>query len=246
MRAALTRPLLLLALLAALPVRAGLDAQQRAVLHITVRTAHDSIPLAGAQVRVQESGVGGVTNERGVLRIYGARAGTFTVQVVMIGFDTWTQPVTIVDGAVTSVMVELRVDPVRLQEVQVTGTDANLQRRGFYERQRHNAGTFLTAAQLEVMQPRALGDVLRRYGVQVGRETRGMTPTRIRGQQRVAGSCPIQYYIDGVPASFYTADEMRPSDVQGLEIYRGAATIPAAFKQGTAVCGVILIWTKVS
>ncbi|HET9441383.1 MAG TPA: carboxypeptidase-like regulatory domain-containing protein [Longimicrobiales bacterium] len=246
MRAVLTRPFLLILALAALPVRPGLDAQQRAVLHITVRAAHDSIPLAGAQVLLQETGVGGVTNERGVLRIYGARAGTATVEVVMIGFDTWTQPVTIVDGAVTSVLAELVVDPVRLHEVQVTGVDANLEKRGFYERQRHSAGTFLTAADLEAIQPRALSDVLRRYGVQVGRETRGMTPTRMRGQQRVAGSCPIQYYIDGVPASFYTADEMRPGDVEGLEIYRGAATIPAAFKQGTALCGVIVIWTKVN
>ena len=247
MRTAIIHPLLLSATLVALPVQPpGLDAQQRAILQVTVRAAHDSSFLAGAQVSLKGLDIGGVTNERGALRLYGA-TGPATVEVVMIGYETWSRAVIMTDGAVTSLFVEMAIDPVRLRAMQVNVVDPNLQKRGFYERQRHNhAGTFLTAVQLEAMQPRLLTDVLRRYGVQVGRDSRGSSPTRIRGQQRISGACPIQYYIDGVPTISYNADDMRPPDVSGLEIYRGAASIPAEFNRGTAVCGVIVIWTKVN
>jgi hypothetical protein len=248
MRTAFARPILLSTALATLAIRSpGLDAQQRTILNVSVRASHDSSAVAGAHVFVQSAtSISGITNESGVLRLYGAQAGAATMEVVMIGFETWKRIVTVMDGGVTSLHVELVVDPVRLTEMRVNATDPHLEKRGFYERQRHNsAGTFLTAAQLEQMQPRVLTDVLRRYGVQVGRESRGTTPTRMRGQQRAVGSCPIQYYVDGVPTGFYNADEMRPADVSGLEIYRGAASIPAVFNRGTAVCGVIVIWTKV-
>lgn len=58
------------------------------------------------------------------------------------------------------------------------------------------------------------------------------------------GRCPIQYYVDGTFVALFNIDEILPGDVEGMEIYRGAATIPAEYNKGTAICGLILIWTR--
>ena len=40
-------------------------------------------------------------------------------------------------------------------------------------------------------------------------------------------------------------DEIRAQDIHGIEIYRGAATVPAQFaKSGLTQCGAIVVWTK--
>jgi hypothetical protein len=45
----------------------------------------------------------------------------------------------------------------------------------------------------------------------------------------------------------FSVDEIRPEDIMGIEIYQGAATMPAEFSsvQHDAPCGLVMIWTKV-
>ena len=51
------------------------------------------------------------------------------------------------------------------------------------------------------------------------------------------------YYIDGrLVHSFASTTPI--SDVQGIEVYRGAAEMPAEFTGDKAMCGVIAIWTR--
>ena len=57
--------------------------------------------------------------------------------------------------------------------------------------------------------------------------------------------CPIQYYVDGVATTGLNIDDVLPRDVEGLEIYRGSSEIPPSFNRGTALCGVIVIWTRI-
>ena len=44
----------------------------------------------------------------------------------------------------------------------------------------------------------------------------------------------------------FSVDEIRPEEILGIEVYLGAATIPAEFSsvQHDAPCGIIMIWTK--
>lgn len=66
-------------------------------------------------------------------------------------------------------------------------------------------------------------------------------------------------YIDGIKTTYLpaprtsweaaveTADAVNlvhPSSVAAIEIYRGAAQVPATFGGSDARCGVIAIWTK--
>jgi len=57
--------------------------------------------------------------------------------------------------------------------------------------------------------------------------------------------CPILYYIDGVPARGYNIDDMPARDVEALEIYRGPSQVPVEFDRRNAMCGLIVIWTRI-
>lgn len=224
----------------------ALHAQRGPQLEITVLAAEDGRSLAGAQVLVDGADAGVTTNERGLLVVPGVRSGTWTVEVRLLGFLPWSRSIEVGGGGVTVVAVELEVDPIGLDPVEVEARPSVLKSRGFYDRRKGGVGSFFTREDIEKIGPRYLSDLLRRAGgIQVGSDSRGMPPARIRGQQTIVGSCPIQFFVDGVPTFAYNIDEMRPGDVEGMELYRGAASIPAEFKRGTASCGVIVLWTKV-
>src|SRR5690606_18296194 len=117
---------------------------------------------------------------------------------------------------------------------------------GFFERRGSGFGTFMTRQEIVAMRPRFMSDVLRRVaGINlVNSPYGGSSRASMRGAKTLA-SCPIQYYVDGAMTGMFNIDEVRPEDVEGLEIYRGAATIPPSFNKGSAMCGVIVIWTRV-
>jgi TonB-dependent starch-binding outer membrane protein SusC len=241
-------PLLLLGFLpaaAALGQPGILRAQGSASLEIAVLTVAEGLPVSGAQVLVEGVDAGRATDPRGFLRLRDLPAGTWLVEVRFIGYVPWQRHVTLEAGQAGGLLVHLEADPVVLEALEVHARSTLLS-RGFYDRKRSGVGTFLTRDDLDAMRPRVLSDVLRRVGgIHVGSDSRGMPPARIRGQQTIAGACPIQYFVDGVLTYAMNIDEVRPGDVEGIEIYRGAASIPIMFRRGSASCGVIVLWTRV-
>jgi hypothetical protein len=60
--------------------------------------------------------------------------------------------------------------------------------------------------------------------------------------QRVG--CPMTYMVDGLEIDIEVLDAMiRPEEVEGVEIYRGATQIPAEYMT-RAGCGLVLVWTR--
>lgn len=226
--------------------RAGLEAQEAAVLEITVLAAAGAQRLEGAHVAVRGTGLSGITDREGKVRIAGLPAGTRQLEVQLLGHTSVTRAIDLSAGVASEITVELTPAPIELAGVNATAPRSNLALRGFYDRKRSGNGTFLTSEDIDRMRPRYLSDVLRRVGgVQLGGSPNGSPRAQIRGQQTISGACPIQYFVDGVMAYGYNIDDTRPDDVDGIEIYRGAASVPADYKRGTATCGVILLWTRV-
>ncbi|MBL8987755.1 MAG: hypothetical protein JNJ80_15900, partial [Gemmatimonadetes bacterium] len=60
---------------------------------------------------------------------------------------------------------------------------------------------------------------------------------------RAAPGCGPTYFVDGQVARSF-AESTPISDVQGIEVYRGSAEVPAEFTGSDAMCGVIAIWTR--
>jgi outer membrane cobalamin receptor len=116
--------------------------------------------------------------------------------------------------------------------------------RGFYARQKNSGATFFTRAQIESWDPHSIAALLRRVpGMQV---TDGPFARATLGRASGPASCPIQYFVDGIPVYNFGLWEMSLRDIEGVEVYRGASQVPAEFNRRTARCGVIVIWTRIS
>jgi len=76
-------------------------------------------PLIGATVYLSAAGVGAITDRLGHYRITTARAGSDTVRISYIGFETQTIPVTV--GGATPLSVHLKPGGVQLADITVTG-----------------------------------------------------------------------------------------------------------------------------
>jgi len=59
--------------------------------------------------------------------------------------------------------------------------------------------------------------------------------------------CPPQFFIDGIQATGFGIDDMPPGDVEGVELYSGAAGVPPEFNRffSTVNCGAVIIWTRI-
>lgn len=214
-------------------------------LEITVRAAEDDRPLAGAHVVIEGLGMRGVTNQSGFVRIPQLPVGERRVRVRYLGYAPMDETFTFRRGEPTRILTRMSVQPIALQEVRVRARRSLLVDRGFYDRQRVGMGTFYTRAQITAINPRFMSDVLRQTaGVRVGSAVAGRAPASIRGAGG-ARNCPIQYFIDGAMTYAFNIDDVQPGDVEGVEIYRGAASIPPEYNKGSALCGVILIWTRI-
>jgi hypothetical protein len=211
-------------------------------LTVHVRAGPDGRPLAGAQVVVQGIGIGGATRPDGSITLFGLKPGTRTIEVRYLGYEPQRAQVTLEPYRTSEVRFGLEIQAIQLAEVRVRARASRLLRTGFYQRRTTGMGTFFTREEIQRMQPRALSDVMRRVaGASVSTGRAGLSTANFRGGR---GSCPVQFYIDGTMAAAFLIDEMRPEDVEGLEIYRGAATLPPEYNKGTAMCGVIVIWTR--
>ncbi|HEX8905524.1 MAG TPA: Plug domain-containing protein, partial [Longimicrobiaceae bacterium] len=158
----------------------------------------------------------------------------------------------------TALEVALTPAPVVLATVDATSRrpplSPPLQR--FYQRVERGRGAFLTREQIERRKPRRLTDLFREIpGVRVTTTPRGerlmmtgATPTMYRVNPRwEAGDCPVQYYLDGVtylPDYAGVPNDVRPDEVEGIEVYRRLSEVPVEYRRPGADCGVVLIWLK--
>jgi hypothetical protein len=148
-----------------------------------------------------------------------------------------------------------------------------LDEQGFYDRQKTGIGVFLTDAQLQRVTGRSLPNVLRTVsGLNMMRvagcgrgpcssgsaSMRALSPRTLAASSRGStgidrsGPCLMDVYVDGSLVAGATLGEegshgledFLVADVEAVEVYRGSAEIPAAYRNSTSSCGVILIWTR--
>jgi len=139
-------------------------------------------------------------------------------------------------------------------------------RTGFEQRARRSSGgKYIRAADIVKRKPNRTSELFRSYpGVRLD-DSSGVTQLVSLRSMRETGAvsrdlgdgarmpasdarrCVLRVATDGrlMPIDF-SVDDIRPEDIEGIELYLGAATIPAEFSsvQHDAPCGVIMIWTK--
>jgi iron complex outermembrane receptor protein len=214
-----------------------------ATLEINVRTSLEDRPLPGAQVFVEGLGMRGITDRNGTARITGLPTGARRIEVRYLGYAPVNELLALAIGRTTRVTARLDFQPIQLTEVTVRVRQSRLAENGFFERREHGLGTFFTRDEIEQMRPRFLTDVIHRVpGLQIPSLLTPRRTARIRGS---SPTCTIQFVINGIATSpGFQLDYVPPGDVEGMEIYKGAATVPAMFNRTTSACGTIVIWTR--
>jgi hypothetical protein len=139
------------------------------------------------------------------------------------------------------VTVELTVVPVADLTVQVESLDAPSKLTEFNRRREKGEGYFITRADILRRDPVRTTDMLRAVpGVRIASTTTGQASIRMRGGR----SCPVAYFVDGIRAPYFNLDNVLPSSVEGIEIYKGTASVPPEFRGPLTPCAAIVLWTR--
>ena len=228
-----------LVLLAATP----LAAQQGAVIKGRV-TAQGGEPLGGANVLVANTNIGAVTLANGTYTITigqeAVRGQQVTLTARYIGHKPTTRVVTLSPGEQEQ-NFELQADPLRLEEVVVTGVGeaTALKKLPFAvgrvtdEQLQQVPGS----SALVALEGKVAGVRLIPNSAQPG----GEPSLRLRGATSISGRQDPLIIVDGAITRFGLAD-IAPEDVERVEVVKGAAA--SSLYGSDAANGVVQIFTK--
>ncbi|HEY9517574.1 MAG TPA: SusC/RagA family TonB-linked outer membrane protein [Gemmatimonadaceae bacterium] len=222
----------------------------------TVVDAGNQQPIAGAQVTIETTTLGTMTDAGGRFRINNVPAGQLTLMARRIGYGSQSRTASAGD---TTVAFELSPRALNLDQVIVTGTAGGEQKREI-----GNAVTQIDAATVlkyapvvsfqDLLQGRAPNVAIMPGSGQVGTGSR----IRVRGTSSLGLAQTPLMYVDGVrvnnaqstgpvnqafgSASISRWNDIDPEDIDHIDILKGPA---AATLYGTeAANGVINIVTK--
>jgi len=85
-----------------------------------VRTAAEGTPLPAANLQLEGTLLGGITDRGGRYRIPGVPPGSYRLRVSVVGYRTETATVAVVSGGTVTVDVRLEIAPIALPDVVVT------------------------------------------------------------------------------------------------------------------------------
>ena len=224
-------------------------------------------PLNGAQISLVDQRDGVLSNVTGQYLMTRLTPGNYTVQVVFVGYATETREVTVTSGEATVENFRLRQSAIRLDQIVVTGTAGEVERRKL-----GSAPASLDISSINDVSPQAgFGSALEGRipgvrsigtvgGVGAGREL------RIRGTDSFSlGQRPV-IYIDGVRVDSRQVEwgssaggsttccafsggagedrlsDLNPDEIERVEVLKGPAA--ATLYGSEASGGVIQVFTK--
>lgn len=230
----------------------------------SVLNATNNSPISVAQIRIGDTGMGGVTGDNGRFLVINVPAGTHEVFVERIGYRTESQTVQVADNQAVSLEFRLSETALELDELVVTGTPGASSRREL-----GNSVGSVRAATLEYTPAQSLTEILngQTTGLQQWRnegQIGGGSKIVLRGINSISQDVQPLIYVDGVrmnnnqgiynnrssinpgPGGAQTSpnplDLIDSNNIERIEVVRGSA---ATTLYGTeAAGGVIQIFTK--
>jgi hypothetical protein len=177
----------------------------------------------------------------------GLPAGNVSVSFRRLSYAPVILTIAVAAADTEEVKVTLGVVAQELKGVVVQAHPDQLRQLVAFEtRRKRGIGHFITRDQIEDRHPLMLSDMLRTIpGAILINADNGRTSVRF---SRVArNNCPPQFFVDGVEVTGFSIDDMPPGDVEGVELYAGAAGLPPEYNRlhGTSICGTVIIWTRI-
>ncbi|WP_420633284.1 carboxypeptidase-like regulatory domain-containing protein [Candidatus Palauibacter sp.] len=207
-----------------------------------------AVSLAG---RPQEA----ETDRRGGFLFDGVPIGDHWLSVRRLGYAPLRHRVTIARGATTEIEVGLVPDPVEMEPLVATAVRLRrLEIKGFYERKHWgelvSGGTFFTVADIERRNPLLISHMIaEEAGIRLRNCGLRITSCELHSTRLSTGfsgtGCPMPIFLDGIRVGTGRVDDwVRPVEIGGVEVYKGAASLPAEFLDFDSRCGAVAIWTK--
>jgi hypothetical protein len=201
------------------------------------------------------------TTETGTFEFQVRGVGAIRLTVERYGYQANTTPLLYFDAR-KFFQVEIRMDPeaILLAPLEVIAWSArpeNALHEAFKRRLETGLGVYITRDEVEARKPLLVTDLLREIpGLEFETSTYGSRPS-VRMARATGMRCSTQIFVDGflinrrvLSSNGYRAADLRiddyvsPGSVEGIEIYKGLATVPPEFLNPDADCGVIAIWTR--
>ncbi len=254
-RVATALALMAVPLLASMATASSAQAQEAGRITGVVRASETQRPLQGAQVFIQGTRIGALTNTEGRYLIQSVPTGTHEVRVTIIGYSQGSTTVVVGAGQTATADFAVGETAVALEGLVVTGTAAEVRAREV-----GNALDAVTSRELETIPVTNAENILagRIPGLTVlqgnGQPGAGTT-VRIRAQTTVSSTTDPLIYVDGIRIFHETVgtqggarlglsplQDIAAEDIERIEVIKGAS---AATLYGTeASGGVIQIFTK--
>ncbi len=244
----------LVLMMAALAGARPAAAQGTGTIRGTVTATGTDRPLAGVQVTVVNTAIGGLTDERGHFLLVNVPAGLQTIEAQMIGWGTTAQKVDVLSGETAQVSLTLQETAIGLEGLVVVGYGTQT-RRELTGAVSSVGGQAISDVPLAGVDAALQG---RLAGVQVtqnaGNPGNGIT-VRVRGSSSIsAGNQPL-WVVDGVPIfseGFAQLDVggqditavtgLNPEDIESIDILKDAAATAIYGSRGSN--GVVVVTTK--
>ena len=220
----------------------------------SVQDAVTERPVTAAAVSLVGRAAVVETDRRGGFVLSDVPTGVREISVQHLGYASLSHGIAVSPRVTTEVEISLVPAPLEMEPIVTTVTRLRrLEVKGFYERKRWGerlgSGIFLTSDDIDRWRPSEISHMIAfEAGVQLNCGGSGRGGCRLisrrvsRGFRR--GGCAMTVWLDGAKIGSSADEFVRPVEIAGVEIYKGAASIPAEFTGFDSRCGVVVIWTK--
>ena len=221
-------------------------------------------PLDAVAVTLGDEDDRRVTDGNGRYVFDDIHPGVYRVSAAHLAYQDLDQVVELPSDRTLQVNFELSVDPIELQPLVVTAVrEKRLELQGFYERRElaeiSGAGVFLTRDDIQdagaIRVTHYLGRIPGLRTECTGSGNNNCVIRMTRGAPSLSGRAEwgcvnANVYVDGVRVIRDNAEIsdsidnfVSPSEIAGIEVYRGPSELPAEFGGSVGRCGAIVIWT---
>jgi hypothetical protein len=223
---------------------AAATAQQDSLARLTgtITSSKNGRPLADVMIAVKGTGAFHVSDSTGAFAIARIPPGRHVLRLAWHERVSEDYQVALRAGQTLELAILLDVGGVDLAPIVVEATSSEwvLSLAGFYSRRDKGFGRFVTSEDIERRRPANLSAMLSASGITMRCVRTACYPARYASGRR----CAVPVFLDGLRVEAYDIDNIPPSDVLGIEVYRQGADTPAEFSRWSADCGAVLIWTK--
>ena len=223
-------------------------------VRLRVTNDADDAPVQKAQIISLSDRALWRTDDAGIMVVTALHPGPNVFTIRHLGFAPITTTLNVREHDTLKVHVVMSPAAQVLDPVDVNArATAEKPLSAFDDRRLHNAGGhFITWEDIQRRQPHETVDLFMTVlGVRVIKAPPYYDPVieSSRGVGLMGASCPLRVGLDGMVfgnTKDFDVNDIAPSEIYGIEVYSGAATIPAQYLAATSggSCGLIMIWTS--